>query len=107
VLAFPSKSVGLLGSCLIFRSDSNAEDLEGYAGAGLYDSVLLEDEREMMLDYTEQRLVWDAGFRANMLGKIAQSGVAVEGAFGSAQDIEGAFSQGKFAVVQTRPQVGL
>jgi alpha-glucan,water dikinase len=26
---------------LIFRSDSNAEDLEGYAGAGLYDSVTM------------------------------------------------------------------
>jgi hypothetical protein len=28
---------------LIFRSDSNGEDLEGFAGAGLYDSVIAVD----------------------------------------------------------------
>ena len=28
---------------LIFRSDSNGEDLEGFAGAGLYDSVIAFD----------------------------------------------------------------
>ena len=107
VLAYPSKSVGLFGGGLIFRSDSNAEDLEGYAGAGLYESVLLEDPRHVTLDYTNERLVWDASHRAEVLRKIAQIGEVVEEAFGSPQDIEGAFSQGKFAIVQTRPQVGL
>jgi len=107
VLAYPSKSIGLFGGGLIFRSDSNAEDLEGYAGAGLYDSVLLDEPRDVILDYTTQTLVWDAGKREELLAKIAQIGEAVEDAFGSAQDIEGAYSQGKFAVVQTRPQVGL
>ena len=106
-LAYPSKSVGLFGGGLIFRSDSNAEDLEGYAGAGLYDSVLLDEPREVALDYTSQRLVWDASHRAEVLGKIARIGEVVEQAFGIAQDIEGAFSKGKFAIVQTRPQVGL
>src|ERR1039457_5273222 len=38
VLAYPGKSIGLFGGGLIFRSDSNAEDLAGYAGAGLYRS---------------------------------------------------------------------
>jgi alpha-glucan,water dikinase len=107
VLAYPSKSVGLFGGGLIFRSDSNAEDLEGYAGAGLYDSVLLDDPREVTLDYTSQKLVWDEARRAELLVQIAQIGEVVEEAFGSAQDIEGAYSHGKFAVVQTRPQVGL
>jgi alpha-glucan,water dikinase len=107
VLAYPSKSVGLFGGGLIFRSDSNAEDLEGYAGAGLYDSVLLDEPRELTLDYTSQRLVWDASHRAEVLGKIARIGEVVEQAFGTPQDIEGAFSKGKFAIVQTRPQVGL
>jgi hypothetical protein len=38
VLGFPSKRIGLFcPDTLIFRSDSNGEDLEGYAGAGLYD----------------------------------------------------------------------
>ncbi len=27
---------------LIFRSDSNGEDLEGYAGAGLYESITMD-----------------------------------------------------------------
>jgi len=107
VLAYPSKSVGLFGGGLIFRSDSNAEDLQGYAGAGLYDSVLLDDPLEMTLDYTSQKLVWDEGWRAGLLVPIAQIGEVVEEALGSAQDIEGAYSRGKFAVVQTRPQVGL
>jgi alpha-glucan,water dikinase len=106
-LAYPSKSMGLFGGGLIFRSDSNAEDLEGYAGAGLYDSVLLDDPRELTLDYTGQRLVWDAAHRAEVQQKVARIGEAVENAFGAPQDIEGAFANGKFFVVQTRPQVGL
>lgn len=107
VLAYPAKDVGLFGGGLIFRSDSNAEDLEGYAGAGLYDSVLLEPPREEMLDYTDDKLVWDEELRSDFLGKIVQLGGAVEKAFGSPQDIEGAVAGGKFFVVQSRPQVGL
>ncbi|GJR16201.1 alpha-glucan water dikinase 1, chloroplastic-like protein isoform X2 [Tanacetum coccineum] len=39
VLGYPSKPIGLfIRRSIIFRSDSNGEDLEGYAGAGLYDS---------------------------------------------------------------------
>jgi alpha-glucan,water dikinase len=38
VLGYPSKPIGLfIRRSIIFRSDSNGEDLEGYAGAGLYD----------------------------------------------------------------------
>ena len=107
VLAYPGKNIGLFGGGLIFRSDSNAEDLAGYAGAGLYDSVLLQPAREETLDYTDDKLVWDEHFRAEFAGKIAQLSSAVEGAFGGPQDIEGAFVGGKFFVVQSRPQVGL
>lgn len=43
LLGYPSKSVALtVPETLIFRSDSNGEDLEGYAGAGLYDSVTMD-----------------------------------------------------------------
>jgi len=107
VLAYSGKNIGLFGGGLIFRSDSNAEDLSGYAGAGLYDSVLLQPAREEVLDYTGDKLVWDEKFRAEFAGKIAELSNAVEKAFGSPQDIEGAFVGGKFAVVQSRPQVGL
>merc|ERR1719313_2271403 len=45
VLSFPSKSVSLhTQHCLIFRSDSNGEDLEGFAGAGLFESVCAEED---------------------------------------------------------------
>jgi alpha-glucan,water dikinase len=107
VLAYPSKSIGLYGSGLIFRSDSNAEDLAGYAGAGLYDSVLLEPPREVTLDYTGDPLIWDTGSRTKVFGEIARLGNIVEQMFGAPQDIEGAFAKGRFHVVQSRPQVGL
>jgi alpha-glucan,water dikinase len=107
VLAFPSKSAGLFGSGVIFRSDSNGEDLAGYAGAGLYDSVMLPSPREISLDYTRERLVWDEDFRRNLLVGIATIGIVLEETLGSPQDIEGAYSKGRYYVVQTRPQVGI
>jgi len=107
ILSYPSKSVGLYGSGLIFRSDSNGEDLEGYAGAGLYDSVLLDQPREAQIDYSQERLIWDETFRNELAANVARAGLEVERACGSAQDVEGALANGKYYVVQTRPQVGL
>src|SRR5262249_52875284 len=88
ILSYSSKSTGLYGGNLIFRSDSNGEDLENYAGAGLYDSVLLEEPRRAILDYTQEPLLWDESFRLNLLSTIARIGVELERACGSAQDIE-------------------
>jgi alpha-glucan,water dikinase len=105
VLAYPGKSVALYSSGLIFRSDSNGEDLTDYAGAGLYDSVLLHPPRETLLDYTQEPLVWDGAFQKKLFDSILETGRQVERAFGSAQDIEGAFAQGQCYVVQSRPQV--
>ena len=107
LLSYPGKSLGLYGSGVIFRSDSNGEDLERYAGAGLYDSFLAEPPEARLLDYTGDPLVWDRGFRDNMLSNIARIGLEVEQVCGSAQDIEGAVQQGDYYVVQTRAQVGL
>ena len=67
LLSYPGKSIGLYGSGVIFRSDSNGEDLERYAGAGLYDSYLAEPPRHRLLDYSQEPLVWDPGFREQML----------------------------------------
>ena len=39
IKSYPNKSIVLKNSGFIFRSDSNTEDLEGFAGAGLFDSV--------------------------------------------------------------------
>jgi alpha-glucan,water dikinase len=107
LLAFPGKSVGLYGGGLIFRSDSNGEDLAGYAGAGLYDSVLLHEPRVLLLDYSRERLVWDSDFRQQLLRTIAQAGLAVAEATHSPQDIEGVWARGQCHIVQTRPQVGI
>jgi alpha-glucan, water dikinase len=107
LVSYPGKSSGLYGSGLIFRSDSNGEDLTGYAGAGLYDSVVWPAPLPVLLDYTEERLVWDEAIRSELLAGIARLGIVVETALGSAQDIEGAFAEGAHYLLQTRPQVGM
>ncbi|HEV2394241.1 MAG TPA: PEP/pyruvate-binding domain-containing protein [Verrucomicrobiae bacterium] len=107
LLSFPGKSIGLYGDGLIFRSDSNGEDLAGYSGAGLYDSVLLKIPRQVELDYTQEPLVWDEPFRQKLLGTLARVGLEVERVSGSPQDIEGAIAGDNYYLVQTRPQVGL
>ena len=51
-------------------------------------------------------MVWDEGFRTELLSKIAEAGVAIEAALdGVPQDIEGVVKDGEIYVVQTRPQV--
>jgi len=107
LISYPGKSSGLYGSGMIFRSDSNGEDLEGFAGAGLYDSLLAKEPERRLLDYSNEPLVWDGKFRAELIGKIARIGLEAEKVFDAPQDIEGAVSRGTYFVVQTRPQVGL
>ncbi|MDY6952014.1 MAG: PEP/pyruvate-binding domain-containing protein, partial [Thermodesulfobacteriota bacterium] len=107
VFAFPSKSSGLFGRGLIFRSDSNGEDLAGFAGAGLYETVMLQRPRRVCLNYAEELLLRDDGFQQEFLATVARLGTVVEQALGSAQDIEGAYAGGTYWVVQTRPQVGM
>ena len=56
VIAYPSKGDGMfVCESLIFRSDSNGEDLEGYAGAGLYDSITLDTTETRKVDYGADR----------------------------------------------------
>lgn len=107
IVAYPSKSEALGGQGLIYRSDANAEDLAGYAGAGLYDSVLADPPTPRLVDYTEEPLLWDAAQREQVVSRIAAIGLCVERAFGGPQDIEGVISEQRFYVVQARPQVGL
>ncbi|KAI7742011.1 hypothetical protein M8C21_024078, partial [Ambrosia artemisiifolia] len=105
VLGYPSKPIGLfIRRSIIFRSDSNGEDLEGYAGAGLYDSVPMDEEEKVVLDYSSDQLIIDGSFQKSILSSIARAGDAIEKLYGSAQDIEGVVRDGKIYVVQTRPQ---
>lgn len=110
--AFPSKRIALRaeipesGLLLIARSDSNGEDLEEFAGAGLYSSVPLKDLKVTGARYADEPLLWDDAVRQDVLGRLASIGAAVEAACGSPQDVEGVVdSEGRVAVVQARPQV--
>jgi alpha-glucan,water dikinase len=107
VAGYPSKGLALYGEGLIFRSDSNVEDLSGFAGAGLYDSIAMRAPREVLPDYSTMPLLRDAPLRNEILSKIRDIGVVVESAFGCPQDIEGAYAHGRYYVVQSRPQVGI
>ena len=56
IIMFPSKSDCMfVAESLIFRSDSNGEDLEGYAGAGLYDSITMDPTHLKKVDYNGDR----------------------------------------------------
>ncbi len=71
MLCLPSKRTALfapLGGTLIARSDTNGEDLEGFAGAGLYDSVAAVDLREAPVDLAAEPLMWDAGLQQQVRG---------------------------------------
>ena len=43
----------------MFRSDSNSEDLPGFAGAGLFDSYPMNDAKEMRIAYYKEKLIVD------------------------------------------------
>ncbi|XP_024543149.1 alpha-glucan water dikinase 1, chloroplastic [Selaginella moellendorffii] len=106
ILGFPSKRHGLfIKPSVIFRSDSNGEDLEGYAGAGLYDSVPMDREEERVVDYSTDKLLLDASFQKTILSNIASAGAEIERVYGTPQDIEGCIKDGELYVVQTRPQM--
>mmetsp|Transcript_19942 Transcript_19942/g.51852 ORF Transcript_19942/g.51852 Transcript_19942/m.51852 type:complete len:1521 (-) Transcript_19942:995-5557(-) len=107
VLCYASKSEGMfVGESLIFRSDSNGEDLEGYAGAGLYESITMDATKTLPVDYLEDKLVTDVDYRQQLLARICKVGAAIEDTLGSAQDVEGVVEEdGSITVVQTRPQV--
>ncbi len=102
-----SKRYAWKGGGLIFRSDSNGEDLAGYAGAGLYDSVPLHRYHQVPIEHAQEPIIWDEAVRQQMARTIGAIGVEIEKTLGTAQDIEGAVVHGRWFVVQSRPQVGL
>ena len=105
IKSYPNKSIALKNSGFIFRSDSNTEDLEGFSGAGLFDSVPMVNDTEIEMSYYKDKLLTDESFTTNLIEKISSLGIAVEKMFNYPQDIEGVYYNGKFYIVQTRPQV--
>jgi len=112
-LALPSKRLGWFvadpaAPGLIARSDSNGEDLGAFSGAGLHDSVTLSPLATRTLDYSGERIVFDAGFREEVFAKLGEVGRAVKEAMGGEedQDVEGVVAaDGSVSCVQARPQI--
>ncbi|KAJ0095371.1 hypothetical protein Patl1_16076 [Pistacia atlantica] len=97
VLGYPSKPIGLfIRRSIIFRSDSNGEDLE---------ACLWMKKEKVVLDYSSDPLIMDGNFRQSILSSIARAGHEIEELYGTPQDIEGVIKEGKLYVVQTRPQM--
>ena len=106
IKSYPNKSIALKNSGFIFRSDSNTEDLEGFAGAGLFDSVPMIENNVVHMGYKDNQIFKDYGFVKKICEKIGELGIEVEKYFnGEPQDIEGVYYNDKFYIVQTRPQV--
>ncbi|KAA8492664.1 Alpha-glucan water dikinase, chloroplastic [Porphyridium purpureum] len=106
IKSYPSKLCALKGGLFIFRSDSNSEDLEGFAGAGLHDSIPMEPNHKIEIDYSKEPLMLDEKLRQELMVGIAKIGATIEELYeGHPQDIEGCYKDGKFYVVQSRPQM--
>ena len=105
IKSFLNKGISLRNKGFIFRSDSNMEDLEGFSGAGLFDSVPMVKDKKVEMMYYNDRIFKDKKFVENMIKKISKLGIEVEKMFNEPQDIEGVFYKEEFYIVQTRPQV--
>ena len=105
IKSYQNKSISLRNKGFIFRSDSNTEDLEGFSGAGLFDSVPMIEDNEIEVCYHSDKIFYDGGFRDHLIRRIAELGIGVETMYGIPQDIEGVFYDNNFYIVQTRPQV--
>jgi alpha-glucan,water dikinase len=109
------------GVVFMARSDSNAEDLPGFAGAGLFDSVSTTPTDTHLINYTLEPLVWDRAAAAALMWQCALAAVAAEqvvvqqqqqgmsdlghGA-NLGQDVEGCVTaDGRIWLLQARPQV--
>lgn len=53
------------------RSDSNGEDLEGYAGAGLYESITMDETQLVRVDYNDDPITKDPEFRRKVSGRLS------------------------------------
>jgi alpha-glucan,water dikinase len=105
VTSYPNKSVCLRGSGFMFRSDSNSEDLVGFAGAGLFDSYPSKPTTEVPVEYGSADIARNGAWAHEVATKLLDIGLEIEQLYGEAQDIEGCIVGDTYYVVQTRPQV--
>merc|ERR1711935_570590 len=71
---YPNKPLGLSATGFIFRSDSNSEDLPGFAGAGLFDSYPMHDTTQFRIAYHSSRVFNDAAFLAGFMKRLGEIG---------------------------------
>jgi len=76
--AYPNKPIGLKAEGFIFRSDSNSEDLVGFAGAGLFDSYPMNDTSDFRIAYHKEKLLSDKSFRESFMDTTGKIGVTIE-----------------------------
>ena len=93
------------GGTVIARSDSNGEDLEDFAGAGLYDSITAAPTESRVVDYAQTPVVWNADARDALIRRVAEVASAVAASRGKPQDIEGAIAGDRLVLLQTRRQI--
>ncbi|KAJ1609314.1 R1-like alpha-glucan water dikinase [Cryptosporidium canis] len=131
IVSFPSKSIAMfdiihvdgghsiqeygLPCNFIFRSDSNAEDIEGFAGAGVFQSIQLIDPTCKYVKYMDQKIIIDNSYRNEIIKMLAVVAFYIQDEFDQIpQDIEGCIIEEstnigsnsiKIAIVQSRPQV--
>ena len=110
ILALPSKIEAQYAPdtgepTLIARSDSNGEDLEGFAGAGLYESHPTAETQAFCPNYVDEALLWDEGFRLGLVRQLVALAITVEENAGAPQDVEGCFVAGEPWLLQSRAQV--
>ncbi|CAM6096451.1 unnamed protein product [Calypogeia fissa] len=108
IQGYPSKRIGLfIKQSIIFRSDSNGEDLEDkYMTTSLVPCTHgFRGIDEKVVDYCSDPLLLNLYFQKSVLSKIAAAGATIEEVYGSPQDIEGVIKDGELYVVQTRPQM--
>ena len=106
ILGFCNKSVVLKNAGVIFRSDSNFEDLDEFSGAGLFDSFPIHTHRQLVPRYSKEPLIVDGRFREEMIRKLGAVGSRIEHHYGGIpQDIEGLILNGEVYIVQSRPQI--
>ena len=75
---YPNKPMGLISQGFIFRSDSNSEDLPGFAGAGLFDSYAMNEEKKFRIAYNQEKLFFNDQFRQDFMQKLGKIGTHIE-----------------------------
>ncbi len=79
--------------------------MNGFAGAGLFDSITLYENKDIHNEYHNCEIITNEKFRNEIMVNIAKLGIETEKIYNFPQDIEGCISKNKVYIVQTRPQV--